>query len=275
MVYGSLHKGCFEMKRPGGIQPLGISFSCWFSRLSNPSCHLISFAHLWYLLLSASCTSKKSRLSASVNLLILYRMEPLRGKRLSPQYEALGDLLKPSSFLLSNPLMWHKSLWWRNGSPIRRFASGVFTCIFVPCVWRVSYKHSWEAAGEAWMSPLAVLWRKEKRKKKKPWPHPKTQVGGLAVLAVVPQSLNLIPANLDIVIHLELTVWLTSKPKQHCSAAALLSLAFISAYPRSLFSASHHAFILSPNIPVVSPPSAHCVSVLCSLWQGEYRQGII
>lgn len=166
MVYGSLHKGCFEMKRPGGIQPLGISFSCWFSRLSNPSCHLISFAHLWYLFLSASCTSKKSRLSASVNLLILYRMEPLRGKRLSPQYEALGDLLKPSSFLLSNPLMWHKSLWWRNGSPIRRFASGVFTCIFVPCVWRVSYKHSWEAAGEAWMSPLAVLWRKEKRKKK-------------------------------------------------------------------------------------------------------------
>lgn len=155
------------MKRPGGIQPLGISFSCWFSRLSNPSCHLISFAHLWYLLLSASCTSKKSRLSASVNLLILYRMEPLRGKRLSPQYEALGDLLKPSSFLLSNPLMWHKSLWWRNGSPIRRFASGVFTCIFVPCVWRVSYKHSWEAAGEAWMSPLAVLWRKEKRKEKK------------------------------------------------------------------------------------------------------------
>lgn len=63
--------------------------------------------------------------------------------------------------------MWHKSLWWRNGSPIRRFASGVFTCIFVLCVWRVSYKHSWEAAGEAWMSPLAVLWRKEKRKKKK------------------------------------------------------------------------------------------------------------
>lgn len=155
------------MKRPGEIQPLGISFSCWFSRLSNPSCRLISFAHLWYLLLSASCTRKKSRLSASVNLLILYRMEPFRGKRLSPQYEALGDLLKPSSFLLSIPLMWHKSLWWRNGSPIRRFASGVFTCIFVPCVWRVSYKHSWEAAGEAWMSPLAVLWRKEKRKKTK------------------------------------------------------------------------------------------------------------
>lgn len=116
---------------------------------------------------------------------------------------------------------------------------------------------------------------RRKEKKPKPWPHPKTQVGGLAVLAVVPQSLNLIPANLDIVIHLELTVWLTSKPKQQCSTSALLSLAFISAYPRSLFSASHHAFILSPNIPVVSPPTAHCVSVLCSLWQGEYRQGII
>lgn len=93
-----LHKRCFQMKRPAEIQPPGISFSCCFSRLSNPSCRLISFAHLWNLLLSASCTRQKSRLSASVNLLILYRMEPLRGKRMSPQNEALRDLFETRFF---------------------------------------------------------------------------------------------------------------------------------------------------------------------------------
>lgn len=77
------------------------------SRPSYPGCRLISLAHLWSLFLSSSCTRK---MSASVNLLILYAKEPVRGKRLSPQYRALRDLLKPSSFLLSIPLMWHKSL---------------------------------------------------------------------------------------------------------------------------------------------------------------------
>lgn len=37
-------------------------------------------------------------LSASVNLLILYRKEPVSVKRLTSQFRALRDLLKPSFF---------------------------------------------------------------------------------------------------------------------------------------------------------------------------------
>ena len=43
---------------------------------------------------------------------------------------------------------------------------------------------------------------------------------------------------------------------------------FSSAWPRSLFSASHRTFILSPNLPVEFPPSAHSV-IACFVLSGK------
>lgn len=80
-------------------------YSChhlFFFTLFSPSCRLIILAHLWSLLLSFSCSWKMSRLSASVNLLILYRTEPTRGKGLPPQCRALRNLLKPTFFCLGS-----------------------------------------------------------------------------------------------------------------------------------------------------------------------------
>lgn len=132
---GSLHKGYLKMKgcaKSHSCCFYVISFSRWFSSPSNPGCRLICLAHLWSVLLSSSCTRKMSHSSASVYLLILHRKEPVRGKRLSPQCSALRDLLKPSPFLLSIPLMWHKSLQQRNGFSILRFALGTLVAFSCP-----------------------------------------------------------------------------------------------------------------------------------------------
>lgn len=78
------------------------ALSFWF--LSSPihtgfpSCHLISLAHQWSLLLSCSCARRTLRLSASVNLFILRRMQAAReGGRRFFYCGPTGIFLKSSS----------------------------------------------------------------------------------------------------------------------------------------------------------------------------------
>ena len=151
-----------------------------------------------------------SRLCASVNLLIVFRMEPLRVKRLSPQYRALRDLLKRCSFLLSIPLTQIPPQ--RSGFLHPQVFIRYISCVFLPCMWFVLCSSAAEKEhGNPSCYPRLGVY--------KPWLQPRKQTHGQAKLAVLPQTLNLIPAKLlHIVIHLELAVWLTSRRKQHFTA---------------------------------------------------------
>lgn len=105
----------------------------------------------------------------------------------------------------------------------------------------------------------------------KAWQLPKKQAGGHGKLAELQQTLNLIPANLHIVIHLELAVWLTSRPKQHYSRSALRSfLVFSAPLYGSSYSATHPLSNVSLNVPIEFPPSAQNV-IACVVLLGKVR----
>lgn len=178
--------------------------------------------------------------------------------------QGLEGYIETLSFLLSIPLVWHKSHWWRNHF-IGRYSSGrlpafCFSSLFVACGIRAQLRNHL-VGNPSWISPLARFLKT------------------LATAQWAPSSLwshwlwTWFLANPHFVIRPEFAVWLTSRPKQHHGRLASHPLWRWAEPSWALYSLHHITFS-----HFVQTSLWYCLpqhTALCSLWQGEYCQGII